>query len=156
MTPMPPIPPEGRPLPDRGWSGLEDYTRESFLTLRRLCLDRHGIVTEMSEGWRSGTRQGYLYSLGRWAPNSDSSVSRPLGSKVTNAKPGQSLHQSRRAFDVYCARPTPNTPVLPYDPALLALIGSVGVELGLEWGGNWKTFVDMPHFSVPVGWSKKA
>ena len=28
-------------------------------------------------------------------------------------------------------------------------MGAIGVSIGLEWGGNWKSIVDKPHFQLP-------
>ena len=33
-------------------------------------------------------------------------------------------------------------------------VGVLGEELGLEWGGNWKTIVDQPHFQLRPSWAK--
>ena len=30
-------------------------------------------------------------------------------------------------------------------------IGAIGQRFGLEWGGNWTTFVDRPHFQMTFG-----
>lgn len=30
-------------------------------------------------------------------------------------------------------------------------IGEIGVSIGLEWGGNWKEFLDRPHFQYTFG-----
>lgn len=27
------------------------------------------------------------------------------------------------------------------------------MDLGLEWGGNWKTIVDQPHFQLRPSWA---
>jgi peptidoglycan L-alanyl-D-glutamate endopeptidase CwlK len=29
----------------------------------------------------------------------------------------------------------------------------LGTDLGLEWGGNWKTIVDEPHFQLRPVWA---
>ena len=29
-----------------------------------------------------------------------------------------------------------------------------GMELGLEWGGNWTTIVDQPHFQLRPAWAQ--
>ena len=31
--------------------------------------------------------------------------------------------------------------------------GVLGRDLGLEWGGNWKTMVDQPHFQLRPIWA---
>ena len=30
-------------------------------------------------------------------------------------------------------------------------LGTIGKNLGLEWGGDWKNIVDRPHFQYPTG-----
>ena len=32
---------------------------------------------------------------------------------------------------------------------LLRLGALLGAGLGLTWGGNWKTFIDRPHYEIP-------
>jgi len=32
-------------------------------------------------------------------------------------------------------------------------VGVLGMDLGLEWGGNWKTIVDEPHFQLRPEWA---
>ncbi|MGI8437890.1 MAG: M15 family metallopeptidase [Chthoniobacterales bacterium] len=33
------------------------------------------------------------------------------------------------------------------------VVGALGEELGLEWGGNWKTIQDEPHFQLRPTWA---
>lgn len=78
--------------------------------------------------------------------------------KVTNAKGGQSNHNFGIAWDVgifeggkYYTGATKKETKAYAD--LGALITSK--VSGLEWGGNWKTFVDMPHYQLALGKSVK-
>ena len=32
-------------------------------------------------------------------------------------------------------------------------VGVLGMDLGLEWGGSWKTIVDQPHFQLRPAWA---
>ena len=32
-------------------------------------------------------------------------------------------------------------------------VGVLGADLGLEWGGNWKTIQDEPHFQLRPKWA---
>lgn len=34
-------------------------------------------------------------------------------------------------------------------------IANYGIELGFEWGGNWKSFKDYPHFQRTYGKSTR-
>ena len=31
--------------------------------------------------------------------------------------------------------------------------GALGIDIGLEWGGSWKTIVDAPHFQLRPAWA---
>jgi peptidoglycan L-alanyl-D-glutamate endopeptidase CwlK len=42
---------------------------------------------------------------------------------------------------------------LPNSPKY-KVVGGIGQELGLEWGGNWTTIVDQPHFQLRPDWAK--
>lgn len=69
------------------------------------------------------------------------------GTKVTNAAPGQSMHNYGLAFDAVPLRD--GKPVWSArkadDKALWMLYGKLGVEVGLEWAGNWTRFREYPH-----------
>ncbi len=68
---------------------------------------------------------------------------------VTNARAGQSVHNFGLAFDVGVFE---GSRYLGNSPKYKGL-GALGLELGLEWGGNWKTFVDEPHFQPRPPWA---
>lgn len=86
---------------------------------------------------RSLEEQAELYAKGRTKP----------GKKVTNAKPGYSWHNFDLAFDCVeikngkCLWSNPNWKI----------IGKIGVELDLIWGGNFKSITDKPHFEYHPG-----
>ncbi len=74
------------------------------------------------------------------------------GRRVTNAAPGQSMHQYWLAAD--------GVPTLGQggrlvwdDPDLWKTYGDIAVRCGLEWSGNWKRFREKPHIQTPaVSW----
>lgn len=35
-------------------------------------------------------------------------------------------------------------------------IGKLGESIGLEWGGSWKSFPDIPHYQLTLGWTIKS
>lgn len=88
---------------------------------------------KITEGFRSFERQTELYNQ------------RP---KVTNAKAGQSLHNYGVAFDV-CFTKTGYKG--NWDK-----IGAIGKKLGLEWGGDFKSIKDRPHFQLTLGYPLKS
>lgn len=90
----------------------------------------------ITQTYRSALYQQELYNKGRSTK----------GGIVTNCKPGQSPHEFRVAFDV-CI----NSKTNPYNVALLKKVGAIGIKLGLIWGGNFKSLVDMPHFQYNGG-----
>jgi len=108
--------------------------------LKRLRMN--GISAFVFEGHRTPERQDYLYEQGR---------SRP-GKRVTNAKAWESVHQTDYAFDIVClenGKPT-------WSNCNYELIGKLGKDLDLVWGGDWD-IVDKPHFELPRDqWSQEA
>jgi peptidoglycan L-alanyl-D-glutamate endopeptidase CwlK len=95
---------------------------------------RNGIHLRITEAYRSFARQQALYNQGRTTP----------GQIVTNAKPGYSYHNFRLAFDVVDIQKG-------YSGSNWTLIGKIGKKHGFEWGGDWKNFVDKPHFQKTFG-----
>ncbi len=86
---------------------------------------------------RSRAEQASLFAQGRTAP----------GKIVTNARPGQSLHNyyPSLAFDVAFKRGKELIWDLPY----FQKFAEIATPLGLEWGGDWPHFKDNPHFQPP-------
>lgn len=99
-----------------------------------------GISLCVTQGYRSSKDQAALYAHGR---NGDK---RPV---VTNAPPGYSWHEFKRAFDVAVLHEGKAT--WPNDVALWNHIGSLGKAIGLEWGGDFASIVDRPHFQLTGG-----
>ncbi|WP_160287310.1 M15 family metallopeptidase [Pseudomonas knackmussii] len=98
-----------------------------------------GIRIKVISALRTYEEQDKLYAQGRTAP----------GTVVTNAKAGQSNHNFGIAFDVGVFE---GNKYLGDSPKYKA-VGALGIELGLEWGGNWKSIVDQPHFQLRPTWA---
>lgn len=98
-----------------------------------------GITIKIISGLRTYEEQDALYAQGRTAP----------GNVVTNARGGYSNHNFGIAFDVGVFE---GNRYLPDSPKYKA-VGVLGADLGLEWGGNWKTLVDQPHFQLRPTWA---
>ncbi len=94
-------------------------------------------------GSRTWAQQEEIYSIGRTKP----------GKKVTNARGGYSNHNFGIALDFGVFRDGKYLDEkYPYLAAHVhKQVGKIAKKHGLEWGGDWKSFVDMPHFEVYTG-----
>jgi peptidoglycan L-alanyl-D-glutamate endopeptidase CwlK len=91
-------------------------------------------------GDRTWRQQDALYAIGRTKP----------GRIVTNAKGGQSNHNFGLALDFgvfrdgkYLDTAMPNLAAHVHKQ-----VGKLAKKHGLEWGGAWQRFKDLPHFEV--------
>lgn len=101
-----------------------------------------GIDIIVTSTYRDFHSQEALYAQGRSTP----------GKKVTNVKGGFSFHNFRVAFDIVPIKNgKPVWGTSGEDKALWETVGAIGIEVGLEWGGSWKSFKDMPHFQYTKG-----
>lgn len=99
----------------------------------------NGIRIKVISGLRTYEEQDELYAQGRTKP----------GKKVTKARGGYSNHNFGIAFDVGVFE---GGRYLQESPKYRA-VGVLGADLGLEWGGNWKSLVDQPHFQLRPAWA---
>jgi len=97
-----------------------------------------GIDVSITSTFRDDASQASIYAKGRTAP----------GPRVTNAKPGYSMHNHRVAFDFV---PIVDGKAVWNDDHLWAKCGAIGESIGLEWGGGWQSFVDKPHMQNTGG-----
>ncbi|MGH2667446.1 M15 family metallopeptidase [Flavobacterium sp.] len=96
----------------------------------------------ITQGFRTFEEQNLLYNQGRTHP----------GKKITNAKPGQSIHNYGFAVDICLiiedkiaswdtAKDWDNDKIADWYECV-----KIFAKFGWEWGGNWKKFKDLPHF----------
>lgn len=97
-----------------------------------------GIDVIITSTYRDAESQDALYRQGRTAP----------GQRVTNAAGGDSFHNWRVAFDFV---PIVNGKAMWDDLKLWRTCGDIGRQCGLEWGGYWHGFPDMPHMQDAGG-----
>lgn len=105
-----------------------------------------GVTLMVTQGLRTWEEQDALYAKGRTVP--------PIGKQyvVTMAKGGQSFHNFGLAIDVVVLDSAGKSDWDATHPGW-ALAGQLGGSVGLEWGGSWKTFKDLPHFQYTGGLS---
>ena len=99
---------------------------------------KQGLIVKLGECFRSVAEQDALYAQGRTTK----------GSIVTNARGTSysSMHQWGVAFDVIR-----NDGKGAYNDSdnWFSKVAKIGKSLGLEWGGDWTSPVDKPHFQIP-------
>jgi peptidoglycan LD-endopeptidase CwlK len=100
---------------------------------------------------RTDKQQADLYAIGRTKP----------GKKVTNAKPGQSIHNYGFAFDIVLIVDGKDAVwdiKKDFDNDLKSdwmEIVAICKKYGFDWGGDWLRFKDYPHFEVAnLNWRK--
>ncbi|PGM94044.1 peptidoglycan-binding protein [Bacillus cereus] len=120
-------------------NSLHPYVKmlaKEFLELTKA----NGLDIRIYSAFRSWSEQDRLFSLGRWKP----------GKKVTNARGGESYHNWGLAFD---AAPYENNSIPWGKTKKFKKMGYLGEKLGLNWGGNFTSIVDYPHFEYSFGLS---
>lgn len=129
------------PVPDersaRNLTGLlPDVQRRARVWLARAAevAGEQGLVVKIICGTRSWAEQDALYAQGRTMK----------GPRVTNARGGYSWHNYGVAFDIGLF--TAGGGYVTADADYRRLVKAAGVPDGFEWGGNWKSFPDVPHF----------
>ena len=98
-----------------------------------------GLHARIISGTRTYAMQDALYRQGRFGNP---------GPRVTNARGGQSNHNFGIAWDIgiFTAAGGYVTDGPPYDDAAAA-----GAAPELDWGGDWVSFVDKPHWQLATG-----
>lgn len=134
---------------------MDKYTKERIALLHPLVREEMtAIITEcnkaltsrakirITQSLRTFEEQDALYAVGRTKP----------GKKVTNAKGGQSIHNYGFAVDICLiidGKTASWNTTKDWDNDQIAdwyECVKIFAKFGWDWGGNWKTFKDLPHF----------
>jgi peptidoglycan L-alanyl-D-glutamate endopeptidase CwlK len=116
---------------------LHDKTRQLVQSAAR-----NGIKIKVISGLRTYDEQNSLYAQGRSSS----------GKVVTNARGGYSNHNFGVAFDVGVFS-ADGSKYLDESPSYKT-VGQLGKALGFEWGGDWSSIQDQPHFQLRPAWAK--
>lgn len=121
---------------------------ENFLAAAKI----NGIDLRITFGMRTFAQQTELFNQEHDGKDNDGNgIVDDRKEHVTNAKAGQSFHNYGLAIDVIPfvdGKPDWNTKLWP-------VISQLGKDQGFTWGGDWKTFKDLPHFEYPPGYTYK-
>lgn len=101
-----------------------------------------GINARIISGTRTYAEQNALFAKGR-----DGNA----GPIVTRARGGQSNHNFGIAWDIGVFDAKGKYLAESSDYAKAGEIISKAKIVGLEWGGNWRTFKDVPHYQLKTG-----
>lgn len=120
---------------------LQAATRDWLVHAVAEWQKRTGYTVKLIQGTRSYAEQDALYAKGRTV----------AGRKVTNARGGYSNHNFGVAFDIgiftasgkYLDDVDKNADAVYRD-----LYAHCGAPAGCEWGGNWKSIIDLPHYQL--------
>jgi len=144
----PPAPPPPPPSPSAGINVRRLGQLHPVLAARgRAMIDlcsHEGISILVTQALRTWEEQDGLYAKGRTGD--------PIGKKyiVTNAKGGSSYHNFGLAFDIVILDAIGKADWDTAHPGWKAA-AEAGKSVGLEWGGDWKSFKDLPHFQYTAG-----
>lgn len=97
-----------------------------------------GVRVRVTSGLRTFAEQNALYEQGRTTP----------GNIVTNARGGRSNHNYGLALDVV---PINAQGQAVWNSPHWDAIGQLGKQMGFEWGGDFRSIVDKPHFQMTFG-----
>jgi peptidoglycan LD-endopeptidase CwlK len=108
-----------------------------FMAAVTAAMTMEEVVVKIIAGTRTYAEQDALYAQGRTK----------RGPRVTNARGGYSNHNFGIAWDIGLFK----GPQYLDDSPLYRTCGSIGRSLGLEWGGDWQSIDDEPHFQLKTG-----
>lgn len=119
-----------------------------------------GITIKVISGTRTYAQQDAIYLRGRANLAKVNAARKAAGlgpisasdnKNVTNAQSGHSNHNFGIAFDIGVfqgAKYLDNSP-------LYKAVAVLGKQLGLTWGGDWKSIDDEPHYELRPHWADK-
>lgn len=128
----------------RNINDLHPKLQKKIVELKSACT-AHGIKIGFSECLRTVAEQDALYAKGRTVP----------GSIITNCKGNtySSMHQWGVAADFYLIMDVDGDGTTTDDAynnstKLFEKVGKIAESIGLEWGGSWTSFKDLPHIQL--------
>lgn len=104
---------------------------------------KENILLLVTQSLRTKEEQDALFAQGRTKP----------GNKVTNCAGMSGPHTWGTAFDICIYVDKDHDMVVDgneinWSDPRYARVGAIGKSLGLKWGGDFKSLMDMPHFEL--------
>ena len=150
------------PVDFRSEKNIKTLLPEVQILARSLVHAAHdiGITIRIISGSRSDSEQHALFLQGknslavvnaaRKAAGMDPITEDENRKTVTKADSGESNHNFQIAFDIGVFNGTKYIPESPLYKAIAVL----GKQLGLAWGGDWKSITDEPHYELRPHWAE--
>lgn len=120
---------------------IVDVIREAY---------KNNVLMQISSGYRSFATQAELYAQGRTEP----------GQIVTNAEPGESVHNYGLAVDFFLVSKDGTDSIWDIYEDLdddgqrdWMEVVRIAKAKGFDWGGDWSGFTDYPHLYLTQGLS---
>jgi hypothetical protein len=134
--------------------GVHPSVKAKALQLIVSAYDK-GYKLIITQGLRTIHAQNLLYAKGRTtsqlkAVGITDVTGEPKENIVTKAKGGTSYHNYGLAFDIGVLNKAEND-VDWNASSKFASVGKLGKAIGLEWGGDFKSIKDTPHFQLSFG-----
>ena len=136
-APTPMLTPTPTPLEEKVWDNktaerIESLHPQIKEDVKNFILEaqKEGIYLRVTDGIRTVEEQNDVYQRGN-----------------STVKGGYSYHNYGLAFDVVEIKDGKAL----WDNDNWDKIGELGKKYGFEWGGDWESFVDKPHFQKPYG-----
>jgi peptidoglycan LD-endopeptidase CwlK len=131
----------------RSISDLHPKAQPMALAFKQKCKEA-GIDVLITSTYRDNESQSALFAIGRTVKGANPTKAKPFGSKVTNAKAGQSFHNYRLALDFV---PIVNGKAVWNNTDLFKKCGEIAEEIGFQWAGRWTRFPEMAHIQYTQG-----
>lgn len=131
------VDPTWDPLTNQRIQQLHPCMQGRSRALINVAEDQLNLTLRVSHGFRSLQEQASIYAQGRFGNP---------GPTVSDAPPGRSYHNYGLAIDV--------APLVGGQPDWSInwnSVGTLGEQLGFEWGGRWTTRIDRTHFQLTLG-----
>jgi len=151
---------DSTPADDRSEENIKTLLPQVQIMARSLvhAANKIGITIKVISGSRTYEQQHAIYLQGR-KPDEVNAARKKAGmdpisaaetkQKVTNADAGFSNHNFQIAFDIGVFQGKTYLD----DSPLYKAVAVLGKQLGLSWGGDWKTSTDEPHYELRPHWA---
>ncbi len=152
---------DNSPVDDRSETNIKTLLPEVQILARSLVhsADEIGIAVKVISGTRTYDQQHAIYFQGRKPLGEVNAARKAAGmdlisddenqKRVTNADAGYSNHNFQIAFDIGVFD---GGNYLGESP-LYKAVAVLGKQLGLSWGGDWKSIQDEPHYELRPAWA---